>query len=407
MNSVFLEPLDVLFLRGNKLFGDPGSFGESMIPPWPSVAAGAIRSRMLVDGGIDPAAFARGEVEHPELGTPARPGPFTLTAFHLARRYCNGHVEVLYQIPADLVVSEDANGAPSVRTLTPNPLLRVEGLACSGPLPLLPVLAETKRSKPASGYWLTQKGWEKYLIGQTPQGDDLVKSDILWKLDHRVGVGLDAATHRAAEGRLFFVQAVSMVKQCNRIGMDSYDVGFLATVTGATPPQDGTLRLGGDGRAAAIRPIRPATAKLPEADFSSIAQAGRCRLVLATPGIFPGGWRLPGMDENGIFRFGNIRARVVSAAVPRFEVVSGWDLAKWQPKPAQRVAPTGSVYWLDELEATPEAIRKLAERGLWTDEDYDVNTRRAEGFNRISFAKWERKENRKCSKNTLPYSCMP
>ena len=23
----FIEPLDVLFLRGNKLFGDPGSFG--------------------------------------------------------------------------------------------------------------------------------------------------------------------------------------------------------------------------------------------------------------------------------------------------------------------------------------------------------------------------------------------
>ena len=42
MNSFhFIEPLDVLYLRGNKLFGDPGSYGESMIPPWPSVAAGA------------------------------------------------------------------------------------------------------------------------------------------------------------------------------------------------------------------------------------------------------------------------------------------------------------------------------------------------------------------------------
>ena len=60
--SVFIEPLDVLFLRGNKLFGDPGSFGEAMIPPWPSVAAGALRSRMLADAGIDLAAFARGEV---------------------------------------------------------------------------------------------------------------------------------------------------------------------------------------------------------------------------------------------------------------------------------------------------------------------------------------------------------
>ncbi len=33
--TTFIEPLDVLFLRGNKLFGDPGSHGESLIPPWP------------------------------------------------------------------------------------------------------------------------------------------------------------------------------------------------------------------------------------------------------------------------------------------------------------------------------------------------------------------------------------
>ena len=39
----FLEPLDVLFLRANKLFGDPGSYGESLVPPWPSAAAGALR----------------------------------------------------------------------------------------------------------------------------------------------------------------------------------------------------------------------------------------------------------------------------------------------------------------------------------------------------------------------------
>ncbi|MDY6813388.1 MAG: type III-B CRISPR module-associated Cmr3 family protein, partial [Pseudomonadota bacterium] len=56
--SVFIEPLDVLFLRGNKLFGDPGSYGEALIPPWPSIAAGALRSRMLADDGTDLTAFA-------------------------------------------------------------------------------------------------------------------------------------------------------------------------------------------------------------------------------------------------------------------------------------------------------------------------------------------------------------
>ncbi|MDW8313286.1 MAG: type III-B CRISPR module-associated Cmr3 family protein, partial [Burkholderiales bacterium] len=86
VESVFLEPLDVLIFRGNKLFGEAGSFGQALLPPWPSVAAGALRSRMLADDGVDPAAFARGEVEHPVLGQPTSPGPFALRAFHLARR---------------------------------------------------------------------------------------------------------------------------------------------------------------------------------------------------------------------------------------------------------------------------------------------------------------------------------
>ena len=56
-NSRFIEPLDVLFLRGNQLFGEPGSYGEALMPPWPSVAAGALRTRILADDSVDMAAF--------------------------------------------------------------------------------------------------------------------------------------------------------------------------------------------------------------------------------------------------------------------------------------------------------------------------------------------------------------
>ena len=80
-----------------------------------------------------------------------------------------------------------------------------------------------------------------------------------------------------------------------------------------------------------------------------------------------------------------IRGRLVCAAVPRAEVISGWDLARWQPKPAQRAAPAGSVYWLEELEATPVQLGKLADHGLWPESGY-ASQRRAEGFNRFVFA---------------------
>jgi CRISPR-associated protein Cmr3 len=398
-HSLFIEPLDVLFLRGNKLFGDPGSFGESLVPPWPSVAAGAIRSRMLADAGVDVAGFARGEIDHPALGTPARPGPFAVSAFHLARHHRDGRIEALFALPADLVVTEYAGGTLTVKPLMPT--LPAGGVLASAPFALLPVLAESGRSKAATGYWLTDDGWRDYLAGQVPAARQLVRTEALWKLDHRVGVGLDATTGRAADGRLFSVQAVAMVKRGHRIGTDEpsgnpvladYDLGFLAAVVGAEPPANGTLRLGGDGRAAAVTAVAHA---LPEPDYRAIAAARRCRLVLTTPGLFADGWLPTGADssrkrEDGAVRFDlhGVRGWIVCAAVPRAEVVSGWDLANWEPKPAQRAAPTGSVWWLELDEGVGmEALRKLAEAGLWREPCEDLG-RRAEDFNRLALAQW-------------------
>lgn len=376
-DTVFIEPLDVLFLRGNKLFGDPGSYGEALVPPWPSMAAGALRSRLLVDEGVDLAAFARGEITHPTLGTPAKPGAFTITAFHLARRLPDGRVEILIQPPADLVLAEADDGTLSVRALQPTDL-GSSGVGSSFALPQLPVLAEPQRRKPVSGYWLTEAGWKAYLRGNVPGPDHFVTTSALWQLDHRVGVGLDAATGRASDGHLFSVQAVAM-----RPG-----VGFLAAVAGATVPASGSLRLGGDGRAAAVSALEYT---LPEPDYAAIAAAGRCRLLLTTPGLFESGWLPTGINQHadGSYRFDlhGVSARLVCAAVARAEVISGWDLAQRQPKPAQRVAPSASMYWLDALDASADTLRKLVESGLWRENCEDAS-RRAEGFNRCTFAAW-------------------
>lgn len=367
----FIEPLDVLFLRGNKLFGDPGSHGECLVPPWPSVAAGALRSAMLARDGIDPAEFAGGRVVHPALGTPEQPGPFTVVAFTLARRIGAGKVGALHALPADLVAEADAQGQPAtLRRLRPT--VPAAGLQSSAPLSQWPVLAQAERSKAAPGFWLDAAGWVDYLAGRTPSPSQLVPASELWSLDHRVGVGLDAVSGRAADGRLFSAQAVVFRP----------DVGFRVSVAGAEPPAGGMLRLGGDGRGAAVSVVSQPTASL---DLGAIVRARRARVVLTSPGLFADGWRLPGVDAQQRVSWPGLSARLVCAAVPRAEVVSGWDLARRQPKPAERAAPAGSVYWLDELDTTPDALGKLAAQGLWFDEHQNAQ-RRAEGFNRFSFA---------------------
>ncbi len=374
----FIEPLDVLFLRGNKLFGDPGSHGESLVPPWPSAAAGALRSHLLAQDGTDLAAFAKGQITHPSLGTPAEPGPFALTAFTLARQLDDGRLQTLHALPADLVVTDKDGDGKHIQSL--HPQSPHTGLLSSSGFAQVPVLAETERRKAASGLWLSQSGWQRYLNGQLPNADqDLVKTSDLWAIDSRVGIGLNADTRSADDGKLFTTQAVAF-KPC---------VGFVASVRDATLPAQGSLRLGGDGRAASSQSVDH---QAPQADLHTIATQGRCRVVLTTPGLFAQGWLPNGFqletDGHHWLNLHGVRARLVCATVPRSETISGWDLANWQPKAALRSAPSGSVYWLDQLQATPEALGKLADSGFWSDACEDTH-RRAEGFNRFAFAAYD------------------
>ena len=90
MTSIFLEPLDVLYLRGNKLFADAGAHGEALMPPWPSLAAGAIRSRLMAEGASLEAL-----------------ADFRLTQFGLARHHEGEVIEHLWPLPADVIVSNE------------------------------------------------------------------------------------------------------------------------------------------------------------------------------------------------------------------------------------------------------------------------------------------------------------
>jgi len=371
MTTLFIQPLDVLVLRGNKLFADAGSHGEAHMPPWPSVAAGAIRSRMLVDRDINPADFAKGTANLTAelasvLGSVAEPGSFRLAHFGLARKV-EEKLEALFPLPADIVV-DDSSGA---RPLRPQTL--PAGLSSSYPLPLTPILAQAQAAKPKGGLWLTTAGFAAWQSGQAIRADHRLGTDDLWTKESRLGIALDPATRSAADSQIYTTDAIAL-KPC---------IGFIARIRGAgnSLPTGGLLRFGGDGHAASVT---PGDCPLPEPDFDALARAGRFRLLLTSPGIFPKGWQLPGTDDAGRWHFGPASARLACAAVPRLETLSGWDLAQRRPKPAVRVAPTGSVYWLDDFRGSADDLRQIFSTGL----PLPDATRRAEGFNAIQLATW-------------------
>lgn len=379
-HTLLIDPLDVLILRGNKLFADAGSHGEALMPPWPSVVAGALRSRMLADAGIDPVAFAAGGADlapslAASLGTVDAPGSFRIAHFGLARNTGSDTqpaFEALLPLPADLSIDQDER-ATALQATALHP-----ALASSQALPFTAVLRQPKAGKPRSGLWLTAAGigaWQRGEALHKSKGHWLASSE-LWKLDSRLGIALEAGKNTVAEGQLYTSEAIALKP----------GAAFVAQVQGAHGllPQQGLLRFGGDGHAARVRPVECA---LPTVDSATLASTGRFRLLLTSPGIFPEGWRLPGMaaaSGDGRWHFHGASARLACAAVPRLETVSGWDVARRRPKPALRAAPAGSVYWLHDFRGDPAALAALQHEGLACPDA----SRRAEGFNACLLAHW-------------------
>ena len=391
----FVEPLDVLMLRGNRSFGAAGEHGEALLPPWPSLFAGAFRSALLADDArrlaefvaVGSARFA-GEDERSErmrnvlgaalfaaLGTPQRPGDFRIAWASLAS--CrDAAVRPALPLPADLVAHDDS-GCGSLLAL--QPAAAPAGVRGSASLPMNALLRTTRQVKPAGGHWLDGAGLQAHLQGRAPAAT--LRTDALYKRETRLGIALDTASRTASDGALYTSEAISLQP----------DAGFLIGIEGAAVLKDeGLLRLGGDGRGARWQRVRFTPPAAP-----AIAQGGRFRLLLATPGIFGGGWLPEGVtqDIDAAYRLhGNgFSARLACAAVPRHEVVSGWDLAQWAPKTAQRVASAGSVYWFDRFEGDAGKLAAWVAGGLWPDnarmQPNDAQ-RRAEGFNNALLGNW-------------------
>lgn len=370
--SRFIEPLDILNLRGNQLFDGAGAYSAPLMPPWPSLVAGALRSRMLADADVDAAAYGHGELElkgrlKGVLGTPEKPGTFTVHHFGLARKK-DGIIEPLYPLPSDMVVYGEKH-PESVYRLDESKL--PSAIRGSSPFPVPLILRVDEIKKALSGCWLTAKGMSNWTEGRVPEVGQLVTSRELWKSDPRLGIGINSDTRTVDSGQLYSVDSVAMEP----------GVGFVVAVAGADNllPPKGILRFGGDGRGASIEEC---TIKWPEPDWSRIEQEKQFILLTTSPSIYPDGCLFPGQEKEGICRFRGVEVKVVSAAIPRFGVVSGWDLAHWQPKAAQRVVPSGSVYHLKILDGEINQIKSVIEQEL-SPEDAQ---RRAEGFNRVWFA---------------------
>ena len=385
----YVRPTDSLFVRGNLAFGDSGEHGSSLMPPPPSLFAGAFRSALLGKDAAQLAAFlADGRCSNPALaqclGTPDVPGDFRITWLCLAGDPGAGATpEPISPLPADLLML-GKNFAPLA------PRAMATGVQSAGDLPLRATLVSSKQEKPKGGMYLRSKGLQQYLQGQCPAQTDSVESRHIYQRDPRLGIGLNTDARTTEEGQIYTTEGFAFSPKEDKTTATFVSTGFLVGIRGATDliPDEGVLRLGGDGRSAHYRKVSfnaPTVANIP-------GPTARFRLLLQTPALFTQGWLPEGVTEqDGIYRLqgDGFKARLACATLGRRETVSGWDLYQWKPKPAQAAVPAGSVYWFDEFVGDADKLAAWVARGLWPDHlDSLQQARRAEGYNRALLGAW-------------------
>jgi CRISPR-associated protein Cmr3 len=391
----YVRPTDSLFVRGNLAFGDSGEHGASLMPPPPSLFAGAFRSALLGNDALQITAFLQqGQCSDASLaqclGTPERPGDFRITWLSLAGESgdANSAPEVISPLPADLALLGN-----NFATLQPRAYSF--GVQSAGDLPLRATLVSAKQEKPQGGVFLRGKGLTHHLQGQAAEEmgkAHSVESKHIYQRDPRLGIGLNADARTAEEGKIYTTEGFAFSPNLSQGTYAS--TGFLVGIQGLGQllPDVGLLRLGGDGRSAQYRKVAftaPTVANIP-------GPKKQFRLLLQTPALFSQGWLPAGVTEgvgehSGSYRLqgDGFSARLACAALGRREVVSGWDLYQWAPKPAQAAAPAGSVYWFDEFAGDAGKLAAWVAKGLWPDDlSPNQQMRRAEGYNRALLAAW-------------------
>lgn len=387
MQILRIDPIDVLYLRGNRLFAEAGD-AEAEMPPWPSVFAGAIRSRMLAD--FNALGSFRAEALGGELGEVLGSSASAPGTFRLAFSCLQKDGEPILPLPADLVVHGSDPAEREVLRMAP---YRLSGLGLHGSferpttndadepsLPATPILRTPAQTKPEGGFALSLAGFRSWQQGKTPGASELVRLGEIWQSDPRLGIALSRQTRTAEDGMLY----------TSRVASFAEGAGFCVGLSGvrALAPTSGLLRLGGDGRGAEVREFPPLAVPAP---WQTTPRRDSFTMVLSSPGIFPDGWLPTGAtveEDRWIWRWGDFAAEIVAASTPRPRMISGWDLAKRAPKPAVRVMPAGAVYWMRRRAGSLTDLSPLLETGLWTDHDIR-EPRRAEGFNSVWFGDWE------------------
>jgi CRISPR-associated protein Cmr3 len=395
--SIWLvESLDPLIARD----GRPSSVGGHFFTvsfPYPSMLAGAVRTRMGCENG---AFTLRGDSLKELKENVIVRGPL------LAELRSEGEeiLQWLAPAPRDLTILRTDDKKTTIKRLVPRPLKpgeAMDSLSKEGLLPVGYAGGETygKPPKDLPAFWRWAE-FEKWLTSPADRSDvDLKKLGVeSLPIETRAHLAIQPGERVGIDGMFFqtsglrFLQKGDSLLEPRRFALSLWCQG--AKIAGRDLAMKRQIApLGGERRLARWSPASEEWPRMPETVREKIVSDRRVRLILLTPAIFEKG-ALPGWNGEAWPLGGPVEAKVRAACVPRPAVISGWDLAasngegqpKGRPKPTRRLAPAGSVYFL-QLEGAKEDLRRWCDEAWLNCVSDDAQDRR-DGFGLAALGVW-------------------
>lgn len=318
--------------RDSKPFAAGQSFvARSTFPPNPQTMQGIIRTHVIEQSGIDWEAFGsrRDESLLRKIGAPATRnghqavlGDFSIRGPFVAKR-TGTKVKILVPTPLDVMKNKD--NEDNLALLKPSPADFVTLPPFDGWQPLSLVNAQGEYE--SAGGWLGEINFQRYLEGKTPKR--IVKQEAVFMYDERVGLAIDYGRRASLEKHLYHAD---FVRPCD-------GVGLLVEVDAELLPDDGYIGIGGESRSGYYETV--------DFQLPSSSHKGNLKIVLLTPAYFSDGWHPANNDWSP---WVGSDARLVSMALGRPTLISGWDTVRGQPKPLHHYIPVGSVFYFENAQ---------------------------------------------------------
>ena len=357
-----LEPRDPVIFRDGRPFPAGAASARTLGFPWPQTIAGVARTLIGSDheGRFierDPKRLLAVEVRGPWLWKGDEPST------------------MLFSAPRDVVWFKDGDDARVRRRLVPLPKetdvetnlanldldLDLDLVGVDGDVGVVGV-APKQKAGVGPAFW-TWREIEEWLVA--PKQETRAPKDAFGlgplEREERTHVAVDPLTSTARDRMLFSTTGLRF----NTRKRERLALGFACDDAKLTK-RYGVVPIGGERRIAFLQEC--ASAELPILPQKmAIDDAQKLRVVLLTPAIFKLG-AVPKTIHG---------ARVLAAVVPRPEVISGWDFVTRKPKPTRRMAPAGSVYW---VEVPKGGVARDWAKEVWMTNVSDEEQDRRDGF---------------------------